>query len=108
MCRSMSLLKLTFVNGVRSISRCKFFASRYPIVPAPLIEKTVFASLYYLCPFGFIWFGGLVANLCPTLATPWTVACQAPLFMGFSRQEYWSGLPFPSPSQRQLDVDFVI
>ena len=30
-------------------------------------------------------------------ATPWTVALQAPLFMGFSRQEYWSGLPFPSP-----------
>ena len=30
-------------------------------------------------------------------ATPWTVAHQAPLFMGFSRQEYWSGLPFPSP-----------
>ena len=29
--------------------------------------------------------------------TPWTVACQAPPFMGFSRQEYWSGLPFPSP-----------
>ena len=30
-------------------------------------------------------------------ATPWTVACQTPLSMGFSRQEYWSGLPFPSP-----------
>ena len=30
-------------------------------------------------------------------ATPQTVACQAPLFMGFSRQEYWSGVPFPSP-----------
>ena len=30
-------------------------------------------------------------------ATPWTVACQAPPPMGFSRQEYWSGLPFPSP-----------
>ena len=29
--------------------------------------------------------------------TPWTAACQAPLSMGFSRQEYWSGLPFPSP-----------
>ena len=29
--------------------------------------------------------------------TPWTVAHQAPLSMGFSRQEYWSGLPFPSP-----------
>jgi len=30
-------------------------------------------------------------------ATPWTVARQAPLSMGFSRQEYWNGLPFPSP-----------
>ena len=30
-------------------------------------------------------------------ATPWTVAFQAPLSMGFPRQEYWSGLPFPSP-----------
>ena len=30
-------------------------------------------------------------------ATPWTVTYQAPLSMGFSRQEYWSGLPFPSP-----------
>ena len=28
--------------------------------------------------------------------TPWTAACQAPLFMEFSRQEHWSGLPFPS------------
>ena len=39
---------------------------------------------------------GLVTKLCTTLATSWTVACQAPLFMRFSRQEYWSGLPFPS------------
>ena len=30
-------------------------------------------------------------------ATPWTVACQSPPSMGFSRQEYWNGLPFPSP-----------
>ena len=30
-------------------------------------------------------------------ATPWTIAHQAPLSMGFSRQEYWSRLPFPSP-----------
>ena len=41
--------------------------------------------------------GGLVANLCLTLATPWTVACQTPLSMGFPRQVYQSGLPFPSP-----------
>ena len=39
----------------------------------------------------------LVTSSCLTLATLWTVACQAPLFTGFSRQEYWSGLPFPSP-----------
>ena len=30
-------------------------------------------------------------------ATPWSIAHQAPLSMGYSRQEYWSGLPFPSP-----------
>ena len=30
-------------------------------------------------------------------ATLWTVACQTPLYMGFPRQEYWSGLPFPPP-----------
>ena len=41
--------------------------------------------------------GGLVTKLRLTLATPWTVARQAPLSMGFSRQEYWNGLPFPSP-----------
>ena len=41
--------------------------------------------------------GDLVPKSCPTLAVLWTVACQAPLSMGFSRQEYWSGLPFPSP-----------
>ena len=37
-------------------------------------------------------------------ATPWTVAYQAPLSMGFSRQYYWSGLPFPSPG----DLDFQV
>jgi len=41
--------------------------------------------------------GGLVSKSCPILVTPWTIACQSPLSMGFSRQEYWSGLPFPSP-----------
>ena len=39
-----------------------------------------------------------VAQSCPTLfATPWTAAYQAPPSMGFSRQEYWSGVPLPSP-----------
>ena len=34
---------------------------------------------------------------CPTLAILWTVACQALLSMGFSKQEYWSGFPFSPP-----------
>ena len=42
--------------------------------------------------------GGLVAKLC-LFATPRTIACQALLSMGFSRQEYWSRLPFPSPKE---------
>ena len=40
---------------------------------------------------------GLVTKSCTTLATPWTVACQALLSIGFPRQEYRSRLPFPSP-----------
>ena len=40
---------------------------------------------------------GWVAQLCPTLCDPWTVARQAPLSMGFSRHEYHGGSPFPSP-----------
>ena len=40
-----------------------------------------------LCCFGRVWL----------FATLWTTPCQAPLSMGFTRQEYWSGLPFPSP-----------
>ena len=50
----------------------------------------------------FVWLGWRVslhahAQSCPTLVTPWTVAHQASLSVGFPRQEYWSGLPFPPP-----------
>ena len=58
----------------------------------------------------------LVTQSCPTFVTPWTVACQAPLSMGFSRQEYWNGLPFPpagdlpdpgvEPVSPTLEADF--
>ena len=50
---------------------------------------------------GAIAFSGMYAKspqYCLTLfVTPWTIACQAPLSMGFPRQEYWSGLPCPPP-----------
>ena len=46
----------------------------------------------------WFWWWSEVAQSCPTLCpTPWTAAHQAPLSMGFSRQEYWNGLLFPSP-----------
>ena len=74
--------------------------------------------LFWLCAVwddqltnNFIYWGGqlsqhcysamLCIQSCPTLATPWTIACQAPLSLEFSRQEYWSGLPFPSPIQNK-------
>ena len=41
--------------------------------------------------------GGKLLKLCPTLCDPWTVVGQGPPSVGFSRQEYWAGLPFPSP-----------
>ena len=41
--------------------------------------------------------GGLVTTSCLTFVTPWNVALQAPRSMEFPTQEYWSGLPFPSP-----------
>ena len=60
--------------------------------------------MYSVCVYIYIYVcvytyggGSLVTQSCLTLATPWNVACQVPLSMGFSRQEHWSGLPFPSP-----------
>ena len=46
-----------------------------------------------------------VAQSCPTLCDPMDWAYQVPPSMGFSRQEYWSGLPFPSPVIKMLLVN---
>ena len=46
----------------------------------------------------------ICAQLYRPFVTPWTVAYQAPLTMEFSRQEYWSGLPFPTPGDRCPDL----
>ena len=45
-----------------------------------------------------------LAQSCPTLATPWTAAYEAPPSMGFSRQEYWSGVPLPSPISKPVNI----
>ena len=49
-----------------------------------------------------------VAQLCLTFVTSWTVARQAPLSVEFSRQEYWSGLPFPTLWCEVLSYEFKI
>ena len=41
-------------------------------------------------------------------ATPWTIAHQAPPSLGFSRQEYWSGLPFPSPRSSTFNIAILM
>ena len=49
-----------------------------------------------------------VTQSCPILCNPMDyIAYQAPLSMGFSRQEYWSGLPFPSPCASLEDIIFL-
>ena len=50
-------------------------------------ENTIVLQAWMLSRFSCVW----------VFATLWTIACQAPLSMGFSRQEYWSGLPFSPP-----------
>ena len=67
--------------GVGNIISFKFCVSLYKKKPLLLVAKVKVKSLSRVRLF----------------ATPWTVAYQAPQSMGFSRQEYWSGLPFPSP-----------
>ena len=77
-------------------------------------------SFLFICLFVFLSGSGkvkmLVTQSCPTLCDPFTVAYQAPLSVGFSRQEYWSGLPSPSlggvfliePRSSALQADFLL
>ena len=60
-------------------------------------EKTQITNILFLFILIKVKSESEVAQSCPTLCDPWTVAHQAPLSLGFSRQEYWSGLPFLSP-----------
>ena len=61
-----------------------------------IVKAMVFPVVMYGCEY---WTIKKVKSLSCVrlLATPWTAAYQAPPSMGFCRQEYWSGLPFPSP-----------
>ena len=76
------------------------YFKRFVLSPYKKENVTGVRFIWYVKLHGFV----LVIKSFPTLfffsdsfTTPWTLACQAPLSMGFSRQEHWSGLPFPSP-----------
>ena len=63
-----------------------------------LVKGMVFPVVMYGCETWTIEKAEVkLLNCVQLFATPWTVAHQAPLSMGFSRQEYWSALPFPTP-----------
>ena len=93
----------------------------------PLYQK--FNGIYWIIPLpkhlyfsnfheGFLLFPQPTAFLFPQkvkllsrvrlFATPWTVALQAPPSMGFSRKEYWSGLPFPSPGTLKVFAYLIV
>ena len=57
----------------------------------PHIYNIIYISSIYMCLYLY------VLTCVQLFANPWTVDRQAPVSMEFSRQEYWSGLPFPSP-----------
>ena len=83
----MNFYCLTIFNhlcDLDSQSLTRYFFLEPDLAPHPVFVK----ALCYL-----------VAKSCPTVGTPWTVAFQVPLSMGFLRQECWRGLPFPSPSE---------
>ena len=78
------------------------FKSRVIILPTKvrLVKAMVFPVVMYGCESWTVKkveSESEVAQWCLTLCDPWTAAHQTPPSMGFSRQEYWSGLPFPSP-----------
>ena len=105
------------LNWFPLLSKAKFFAFNFFLIelhtPPPLLPHTIY-FLYLWSPYpsdvplSIIHFR-IIFNtflfvvvvcwliLVQLFATPWTVAHQAPLSMGFSRQEHWSGLPFPAP-----------
>ena len=57
---------------------------------------SIFLSDYLQCMCTFMHAAAVLCSVMSDCATPWIVACQAPLSMRFPRQECWSGLPFPS------------
>ena len=80
-------------------SRVQFSIIQYIVQHSLVQYNIVYYIVQYIVQYSIAYSivqysGGLVPNSCLTLSTPWIIALQALLSMGFSRQEHWSGLPF--------------
>ena len=82
----------------------RLWASQGPQFAAPNLTAVCFSRWKQACQDRTKW--KLLSHV-QLFVTPWTVALQAPLSMEFSRQEYWSGLPFPSPRDLLGDQTWV-
>ena len=71
------------------------------------VQQSVLLKLNFFITATDVWnpLDGLVAKSCPTLETLCTIAHQVPLSVGFFRQEYCSGLPFPSPDHLEGPIN---
>ena len=87
----MSWFKKVGRNG---LNVGKIFSSLINLTIDKLSHKTCWKICVYIHITSMLFSCQIVSN---SFVIPWTVACQAPLSMGFPRQEYWSGLPFSSP-----------
>ena len=104
-------IKLTSPAGVSCIAG-RFFTTGPPGEPQ-LLWKDSDACIRWLCistreGWSLLCTVPCVCSVVSTcFVTPWTAALQVPLSMGFPRQEYWSGLPFPPPGDQPRDRTLV-
>ena len=80
---------LTRSGIIEAATSYSLYSSRFPIACFPIAGCVCVCVCVSECV--------LVTRL---FGTPWAAACQAPVSMGFSRQEYWGGLPFPPPPKQ--------
>ena len=76
---------------------CLPHSAKYFQDPFTLLHVSECHSFFLMCVCACVCVCDLSVGIVWLFAAPWTIAHQAPLFMGFSRQECWSELPFPSP-----------
>ena len=86
---SLKFLELNLVHYLKKLYSCKFFQASGK-KKKPAISNCLWASQV-----GLLYCSHLLSHVL-FFATPWTIALQSALFMGFSKQEYWSGLLFPN------------